>query len=168
MLDVVQDLQQVIVHDLYEAYPDFCIDANREKRLLLQSDLVIFHHPMYWYSSPPMIKLWQDVVLEQGFAYGPGGDALQGKDFMLALSTGGKSEAYRAGGHNLYTIEELLRPFHATANLCGMHYHQPFLIQGSYECSQTDIDAHALSYQALLRTYLENGPIVFSKQCNNL
>ena len=59
---------RVTVHDLYEAYPDFDIDA--EQRLLEAHDIVIFQQPFYWYSVPPLIKQWCDLVLEHGWAYG--------------------------------------------------------------------------------------------------
>lgn len=27
-------------------------------------------HPFYWYSTPALLKEWQDLVLEHGWAYG--------------------------------------------------------------------------------------------------
>ena len=38
---------------------------------------------------PPLMKLWVDDVLTFGWAYGPGGTALNGKDLWLVASTGG-------------------------------------------------------------------------------
>ena len=67
MLNQVTGLDNITVQNLYESYPDFYIDVHREQALLLNTDLVVFQHPMYWYSAPPLLKLWQDVVLEGEF-----------------------------------------------------------------------------------------------------
>src|SRR5688572_21430172 len=75
----IESEPEITVHDLYEEYPDFNIDIQKEKELLRDHDIVIWHHPLYWYSAPPLLKQWIDLVLEYGWAYGPGGDALSGK-----------------------------------------------------------------------------------------
>src|SRR3569623_864064 len=75
MADAVSDLPGVTVHDLYAAYPDGRIDVAREQALLDAHDIVVFQHPLFWYSSPALLKEWQDKVITYGYAYGPGGDA---------------------------------------------------------------------------------------------
>lgn len=82
-------------NDLYETYPDFNIDVEREKELLLGHDVILWQHPFYWYSCPPLLKQWIDLVLEFEWAYGPGGNALQGKKIFKVITTGGASEAYQ-------------------------------------------------------------------------
>lgn len=57
MIDAVQGLDDVTVHDLYETYPEFYINVQHEQALLKTADLIVFHHPIHWYSAPPMIKL---------------------------------------------------------------------------------------------------------------
>src|SRR6266545_285117 len=84
----VHDLPGVTFHDLYAAYPDFTIDVGHEQSLLLDHDLIVLQHPFYWYSAPAIIKEWLDLVLELGWAYGPGGTALRGKLMMNAITTG--------------------------------------------------------------------------------
>lgn len=79
MLNASRNVDGITHHDLYAAYPDFAIDVKREQEMLLAHDLIIFQHPFYWYSTPAIIKEWQDVVLDFGWAYGPGGDKLHGK-----------------------------------------------------------------------------------------
>ena len=79
LLQAVSDLENVTVNDLYERYPDFDIDVRKEKKLLLAHDIIIWQHPFYWYSSPALLKQWQDLVLEHGWAYGKNGTALAGK-----------------------------------------------------------------------------------------
>ena len=118
----------VTVKDLYAEYPDFHIDVDREQADLLAHDVLVFLHPLYWYSTPAILKEWQDLVLEHGFAYGTGGTALHGKILLDALSAGGPESAYCAGGYNHFPIAELLRPLEQTASLCGMTWLPPFAL----------------------------------------
>src|SRR5688572_1463979 len=96
----------VTFHDLYEVYPDFEIDIHEEKALLLEHDIIVLQHPFYWYSAPPIIKQWLDLVLEYGWAYGRGGVALTGKFALQVISAGGKKELYSADGKNRFTFRQ--------------------------------------------------------------
>ncbi|WP_028544467.1 NAD(P)H-dependent oxidoreductase [Paenibacillus taiwanensis] len=136
----------VTVHDLYTNYPDEQIDVEREQRLCEQHDRIVMQFPFYWYSSPPLLKKWQDKVLTYGWAYGSGGDKLHHKELMLAVSTGGVEEKYRAGGTNQFTTSELLRPFQATSNLIGMTYLPAYLFYGTFEASAQDVRLSAEQY----------------------
>ena len=121
----------VTIVDLYAEYPGFDIDVDREQARLLKHDVIIFMHPLYWYSTPSILKEWQDLVLEHGFAYGTNGTALQGKIFFSAITAGGAETAYRADGYNNFTIRELLHPLEQTASLCSMKYLPPFTLFGA-------------------------------------
>jgi glutathione-regulated potassium-efflux system ancillary protein KefG len=105
--------------------------VDREQSRLLAHDAICFMHPLYWYSTPAILKEWQDLVLEHGFAYGNDNTALRGKLFFSALSAGGPEPAYRAQGYNHFTIRELLCPLEQTALLCGMVYLPPFALFGA-------------------------------------
>lgn len=144
------------LHDLYEHYPDFDIDISYEQQLLLQHDVIIFQHPLYWYSSPAIIKQWQDLVLEHGWAYGSKGTALKGKRWMNIVSTGGSAEAYKATGRNKFQLTDFLIPFRQTAALCGMEYLPPFVIHGTHRLNDADIELHALQYEQLLFALRQN------------
>lgn len=157
MIDAVRGLEGVIVNDLYELYPDFFIDVKREQKLLSSSDLILFQHPLQWYSSPAIIKEWQDVVLEHGFAYGEGGNAVAGKDFMLVLSTGGSRDAYTPEGAHQHELNELLQPFVQTARLCQLNYLAPIVLHSAHSQSLQEIESHAQAYRDLLECYLARG-----------
>ncbi|MEW8258180.1 MAG: NAD(P)H-dependent oxidoreductase [Candidatus Thiodiazotropha taylori] len=124
-------IEGITLIDLYAEYPDFQIDIDREQQRLLEHDVIIFQHPLYWYSTPAILKEWQDLVLEHDFAYGSKGTALHGKLFFNALSAGGSEAAYRAEGYNHFTIRELLQPMEQMASLCGMRYLPPFALFGA-------------------------------------
>lgn len=145
LAEAVKDLDGVDHVDLYARYPDFDIDVPGEQRRLLAADIVILQHPFFWYSSPAILKEWQDLVLEYGFAYGDGGTALQGKSMLSVISTGGMEEAYCPQGHNCYSMEEFLRPFEQTARLCGMEYLPPFIVHGTHRLAPREIGEHAAS-----------------------
>jgi glutathione-regulated potassium-efflux system ancillary protein KefG len=136
-------LAGLTVQDLYEAYPDFDVDVPREQELLLTHDLILLQHPFYWYSTPALLKQWQDLVLEHGWAYGSTGTALRGKRMSSVVTTGGAAAAYTPEGLNRFSVRELLAPIEQTARLCGMEYLPPYLIQGTHRMTQPDIDAAA-------------------------
>jgi glutathione-regulated potassium-efflux system ancillary protein KefG len=140
----------VTVHDLYEAYPDFLIEARHEQRLLEEHDAVVLQHPFFWYSSPALVKEWLDLVLAYRWAYGEGGDALRGKILAQAISAGGPEAAYRRDGSNHFSVRELLAPFEQTARLCGMGYAEAFAVHAAHHLDAAALAAEAKRYQTWL------------------
>lgn len=154
LIDAIRDLPGVTLHDLYEEYPSFGIDVAREKALLTAHDVVVFQHPFYWYSTPAILKEWQDLVLEHGWAYGVGGDALRGKTTFNAVTTGGPASAYQRGGYNRFTVRELLAPYDQTAHLCGMRFLPPFTVHAALLLDdERDVVPHARAYRRLLSAF---------------
>ena len=150
MLRSITGLEGVTLVDLYADYPALDIDVAREQQRLLDHDVIVLQHPFYWYSSPAIIKEWQDLVLENGWAYGPGGTKLAGRYLMSAISTGGSEEAYRHGGRNRFDITELLSPFNQTAWLCSMAYLAPFVIHSGRRLAAGQLSAAAEAYRDLI------------------
>jgi glutathione-regulated potassium-efflux system ancillary protein KefG len=150
LLETAHGIMNVTVHDLYAAYPDMLIDRKREQDLVLSHDLIIFQHPFYWYSSPAIIKEWLDIVLDFGWAYGPGGDKLHGKYMMSAITAGGAHEAYKPGGRNRFSVEDLLAPFNQTAYLCGMAWLTPFVKHEGRRLPPDELLRHAQEWRNLL------------------
>lgn len=140
----------VAVHDLYERYPDFNVNVPEEQALLAEHDRIVIQCPFYWYSVPALVKQWLDLVLEHGWAYGSGGEALKNKWLLLALSTGGGKLAYSGAGTNQHTVREFLRPLEATARLCGMRWLPPLLVQGAHTLDEAQIESHAARYAETL------------------
>jgi glutathione-regulated potassium-efflux system ancillary protein KefG len=147
----------VRLHDLYDEYPDFDVDVEREQALLVESDVIVVHHPFHWYGAPALVKQWLDLVLEHGWAYGADGRALVGKWWGHALTTGGGAEAYRPGGFNRHTVRTVLTPFELTARLCGMHFMPPFLVHSTHGLEASEIDRHARRYRAYLERLRDPG-----------
>lgn len=151
LADATCKVDGVTLVDLYAEYPDFQIDIDREQARLVKHDVVVFMNPLYWYSTPSILKEWQDLVLEFGFAYGPDATALHGKLFFNALTAGGPEAAYSSEGYNHFTIRQLLHPLEQTAELCGMVYLPPFTLYGARTAVEEGrVDAHIADWVRVL------------------
>ncbi|WP_231877122.1 NAD(P)H-dependent oxidoreductase, partial [Oleiphilus sp. HI0067] len=157
MLEQIKDLEFVSLSNLASRYQDGSVDVAEEQKYLKAADLIIFQFPFYWYSVPHNLKRYMDEVFEHGFAYGSSGNALHGKRFLCAITTGGPEDAYHHEGYNKFEMAELLRPLEQTANLCGMHYMPPFilhsapnLVAGRMEEHERRVAEHAKAYRDLI------------------
>lgn len=159
LLDAARGLQssspagRIVARDLYALYPDYLIDVPLEQALLATAKLVVWQQPIHWYGMPPLLKLWVDEVLAFGWAYGPGGTALRGKDLWLAATTGGPEESYRPESYNRYFFDAFLPPYEQTAALCGMRFLPPLLLHGAHKAREAELVAHAAAYAQRLADY---------------
>ena len=143
--------------DLYARYPRHNIKVDAEQDNLRAHDVILFQFPMFWYSTPSIIKEWQDLVLEHGFAYGAGGTALKGKRMMLAITTSGPEEAYSPQGYQNHTLRTFLSPLQQTAHLCNMRFLAPYVLYGALKSSLSEgIRPHAEGYRKLLHALIED------------
>jgi glutathione-regulated potassium-efflux system ancillary protein KefF len=141
------------VRDLYALYPDYLVDAAAEQAALVSARLVVWLHPIHWYSMPPLMKLWLDEVFAFGWAYGPGGRALRGKDLWLVTSTGGSEDAYHPTGHNRHFFDDFLPPYEQTAALAGLRWLPPLVLHGAHRVGDAELQAHAAVFADRLRRY---------------
>jgi glutathione-regulated potassium-efflux system ancillary protein KefF len=147
------DPARIEVRDLYALYPDYLIDTEAEQQVLASARLVVWLHPVHWYSMPPLMKLWVDEVLAFGWAYGPGGHALQGKDLWLVASTGGPESSYRPDGYNRHFFDAFLPPYEQTAALTGLRWLPPLVLHGAHRVGEAALAAHAAMLVDRLSTY---------------
>jgi glutathione-regulated potassium-efflux system ancillary protein KefF len=145
------------VRDLYALYPDYVIDVQDEQAAAERADLIVWQHPVQWYSMPPLMKLWLDEVLTLGWAYGRNGNgpgqALRGKDLWLVASTGGGEAAYRPDGYNRYFFDAFLPPYEQTAALCGLRFLPPLVLHGAQAVSPARLDEHVRTWRERLASY---------------
>jgi glutathione-regulated potassium-efflux system ancillary protein KefG len=135
---------------MYDLYPDYQIDIKEEQEVLLQNDIIIWQHPLYWYSAPSLLKEWLDLVLEHGFAYGKSGRALEGKSVMSAISSGGRRDTYGSEDGVKFSIRQLLAPFEQTVSLCRMTYLPPFVTHGTHLLGMEEIGKAAGEYKRVV------------------
>ena len=145
--------RHVEVRELYALYPDYLIDIEAEQAALAQARLVVWQHPIHWYSMPALLKLWLDEVLSFGWAYGPGGTALKGKDLWLVASTGGPQDSYRPDSYNRYFFDAFLPPYEQTAELCGMRFVPPLVLHGAHRVTEAELESHSRLYTSRLLSY---------------
>ena len=133
------NMPNITFHDLYEEYPNFIIDIQREQRLLDAHNVFIFQHPLYWYSCPSLMKEWVDTVFQHGYAYGEFGHALKNKTVLSVVTSGADSMSYL----NKDSIRNVMQSFERTMRFCNMDYLPPFVIHGGLK-----IKSNQTNYQA--------------------
>jgi glutathione-regulated potassium-efflux system ancillary protein KefF len=149
LLKSLDDLSFVDRRSLYDLYPDFDIDADAERKRLQKVDLIVLQHPIYWYSMPPLMKLWIDEVFTVGWAYGKCGTALRGKRMQWVVTTGGDTCAYAADGSHGHPFEAFVAPFSQTARFCGMEWLEPIVVHDAH-ANQAEVTAAGRRYRERL------------------
>jgi len=151
MLEQARTVDGISLVDLYAEYPRFDIDIDTEQARLLAHEVILFQFPLFWYSTPSLVKEWIDLVLEHGFAYGAEGDKLKGKHWMVALTAAGPVDAYRPDGYQRHELRTFLTPLEQTAVLCHMHFTAPYVLFASLHAPEDGrAEKHAAGYRRLL------------------
>ena len=137
--DAAARLPGVEIVDVAELYPDGRIDTDAEVARLLGADRLILQFPIQWYSTPPLMKAWQDAVLTRMMYLAPQteGAKLAGMPLLVVATAGNVEESYRPEGANLFPLIELLKPLQATAHRCGFVWADPYLV---YEANRAGAD----------------------------
>jgi glutathione-regulated potassium-efflux system ancillary protein KefF len=158
LADAAATLEGVDVRPIYSLYPDFDIDVAAERAALERAGLVVFLHPLYWYSVPGMLKHYFDVVLTKGWAYGEGGGALAGKSCLWAATTGGDEQAYTGEGRHHHAFADFVAPVEQTMRYCAMHWLDPHIVHGAHERSQEALTAAAADFRERLVRWRGTAP----------
>ncbi len=153
LLDAVRDVAGLEVCSLYDRYPDFDIDVAAEQAALGRAQLVVWMHPVFWYSVPALLKHWFDKVLSHGWAYGEGAAALRGKDCLWVATTGGTPQAYSAAGIHERSFADFTPPLEETARFCGMNWLAPSVLHGAHDIEGPQLAAHAGQLRERLETW---------------
>ena len=152
LVEEAQKYQEITIHNLNEAYPDEKFDIELEKNLLSEHDRIVLQYPVYWYSMPALAKKWIEAVLQYGWAYGEGGTALHGKEFLASLTAGATKQSYQGGGSSHFSMNEFLKPVEQTAYYTGMTYLPAFKIFSSMTISDEDLETAAKEYVKCILT----------------
>lgn len=166
--EVLQKTENVSLRNLDKLYPDFKIDVEAEQKALLEADTIIFQFPFFWYSTPALLKHWLDKVFSFNFAYGPEGDKLKGKNFLLSFTVGGPEDAYKPTGYNHFYVEDFLKPFEQTAYLSGMIWNKPLFtnwmvyVPGVYN-TKNEVVKRAEKHSEMLTEFINSKSIYSSE-----
>ncbi len=158
LLNRISDLHNVTVHDLYETYPDFFIDVEAEQKLLLEHDLIVIQHPVYWYNMPALLREWQDLVLEYGYAYGRKQQRLAGKYMWVVLTAGAPEHTYSDTGVNERPLSEYFLHYPRMANVCHLDMKPTFEVYHGRHSPDEDLDKTVEQYRSCLLKYLKEHP----------
>lgn len=126
LMDAIKDLEEVAVYNLYEMHQEDAFNIDLWSKIIYRSSALVFQFPFYWMSAPSLLKKWQDEV----FTYLAKTPAVAGKALLVAVTTGSEYNAYRSGGRNNFTIDELLRPYQGSAIHAGMVWQTPVVAYG--------------------------------------
>jgi glutathione-regulated potassium-efflux system ancillary protein KefG len=143
LAEAVKDLPGVSLIDLYAA--PFTPETYRQP--VSEASTLVFQFPFHWLSAPSQLKKWCDEI------FGGLLDSVKGKKLLTATTTGSEYEAYRSGGRNLFTLDELLRPYQALAHHSGMVWQTPFVVYGaSLPTASASIEAGAAAYKKIIQS----------------
>lgn len=109
------------VHNIYDQYPDWNINVEKEQQLIEEHDELVLQFPFFWFSCPPLLKKWQDEVISRGWAF-RGGTAFVNRRVRLSVSAGMRASSYSHKGAMMCTLEELLFPYRCVCKFINANY----------------------------------------------
>jgi NAD(P)H dehydrogenase (quinone) len=140
-------------------------DIKAELDKLIAADLVILSFPIFWFSTPAIMKGWIDRVLVSGRCYGGmrfydrGG--LAGKKVLVALTLGGQSHMFTPQGVHGPLEDMLKHLLRGTLGYVGFDVLEPFI---GWHVPYVSAEARAEfldKYRARLSTLETEAPMRF-------
>lgn len=118
----VRNLETLYGHD------PRAIDVVAEQAASDAAQRIVFLFPIHWFNLTPMLKAYLNEVWTYGWAFGPEGQALRGKQMLVVATAGATEFTYSAAGLIRSTAEEVLTPMKASALYVGMEYSAPLAL----------------------------------------
>lgn len=127
-------------------------EIRAEQERLRWSDVLVLQFPLWWYSTPAILKGWIDRVFTKGFAYGIadpdhpgrtfryGAGPLQGRRAQVLVSTGSPQAAMGPRGINGSLEQVLFHLLHGTLWYVGLEPLPPVAI---HDADHLSAAAHA-------------------------
>jgi glutathione-regulated potassium-efflux system ancillary protein KefF len=117
----------VTVRNLEALYGDdlSAIDVAAEQQAHEGADRVVYLFPIHWFNLTPMLKAYLNQVWSYGWAFGPNGTALKGKEMQVVVTAGATAFTYSAEGLTRSSMDEVLTPMKASGYYVGMRYAEP-------------------------------------------
>ena len=142
-------------------------DIQAELDKLLWADLLILNFPIFWFSTPAILKGWIDRVLVSGVCYGgkrfydQGG--LAGKKALVTVTLGGREHMFGEGAiHG--PLEDMLRPLlRGTLAYVGFDVLEPFVAWHVPYISDEARQQFLLDYGQRLQQLSDDRPMVFPR-----
>lgn len=156
MTNAASHVDGVEVVDMGELYPDGRINGEAEVERLLAAERIVLQFPVLWYSTPPLLKTWQDEVLFRLYYLSPDlGEHLRGLPVFIAGTAGSRREQYTPEGGHLYSLEDLLKPLRSTANRCYWKWTEPYLLYEVHSYSDEHLAGVARDYAQRIASWTD-------------
>ena len=126
------------------------IDAGIEQAACAEVERIVFMFPVHWFNLTPMLKAYLNEVWTYGWAFGPEGTALKGKEMLVVTTAGATSNMYSENGLIQSTIQEVLTPMKACALYVGMTYTAPLYFFEAMGASVEKLDEFTLELRKKL------------------
>lgn len=129
---LAQENEQVTVRHLDQLYGSDIngFDIAAEQQAHAAADRIVYLYPTHWFNTTPMLKAYLNQVWAYGWAFGPEGKALQGKEMQIVTTAGASEFTYSHAGLIQCTMAEVLSPLKASALYVGMQYNAPLAFYG--------------------------------------
>ncbi|KEA49991.1 NAD(P)H dehydrogenase [Mangrovibacter sp. MFB070] len=149
-----EELSNTVVRNLEFLYgnPVQGFDIQAEQSACEEADRIVFMYPTHWFNLTPALKTWLNEVWTYGWAFGPGGNALKGKELLVVTSAGASEYTYSHAGLVDSTMDEVLTPVRASALYVGMTFASPLAF---YEVAGAD-QSKLQSFQSALAARLQS------------
>ncbi|MBH8613432.1 NAD(P)H-dependent oxidoreductase [Pseudomonas mohnii] len=142
-------------------------DIQAELDKLLWADLLILNFPIFWFSTPAILKGWIDRVLVSGICYGgkrfydQGG--LAGKKALVTVTLGGREHMF--GEDAIHgPLQDMLRPIlRGTLAYVGFDVLEPFVAWHVPYISDEARQQFLVDYSQRLQHLSDDLPLVFPK-----
>ncbi len=148
LLKALEHEKNISVRNLNALYPHYQIDVPSEVKALEESSKIILQFPLFWYSTPAMLKAWADEVLTP--FYGKEDSPLKNKHAGFVVTVGGTKEAYEKDNlGEIPAMERFLFPQSLMLENVGAQVQKPLIFFGAMAGEK------AVSVEEYLR-YLKN------------
>lgn len=148
-------IAQKIAYDQNALASDIKVEIDK----ISWADHLIFQFPLWWFSTPAILKGWLDRVLVKGFAYDAGKvlaqGLLKGKTASLVLSTQSPASAYQLDGLHQAPINYFLHHIHHTLHFVGIKTLTPFVIYAAFNLDLARQQEIINDYQVYLHNILQ-------------
>lgn len=144
--------QHYTFRDLYEDYPDFHIQAFRERKRIVNYDRYIFHFPLIWFGMPPLLRLWLDEVVDGNWLKDSTLNPFFEKEIYILVTTRSKERSFGKTGKHGYSVEELISGLIVTLKIFNANLKSIYVVYESENLSKKDIVLHKQKFAEILNS----------------
>lgn len=154
LVQSIENEPSITVRDLYQLYPDFKIDTQKELEFLKTHDKLIYQFPLYNYGSPALLKEYQDAIFIAASSSDIATISLEifaNKVFGIFTSAGGPKEAYKTEGRYKKDIDDILVPFYLGAEYVKMKHKPAFCTYNVSQITDEEIKLATQDYKNAIK-----------------